>query len=163
MLHLPKLQNTFISSSLSTLVDKIYTIGYEGKSKDEFLKILNRIGINHLVDVRSVPRSKRQEFNRDEIRDWLFHKSIMYVHMPELGGLWEQPYQEVMETDEWRESYSELVELAEDGRTAMMCLEKDPMRCHRRYIAERLKEGGWEVIHLGRGKNWKDKDLDDFA
>jgi len=144
-------------------VKKIYTIGYEGRSREEFLKLLSEKGITHLVDVRTSPYSSRGEFNKENLKKTLFNKSILYKHKEAMGGLSEEDYQELMKGEEWKESYQELKELASKGPTVIMCLEKDPMRCHRRHIAEKLKEEGWEVIHLGRGGSWKERSLDDFA
>ncbi len=142
---------------------KIYTIGYEGRSLEEFLKLLSEKSINHLVDVRTSPYSRRSEFNKENLKKTLFNKSILYKHMEVMGGLGEEDYHEVMDKEEWEERYGELKDLASTGPTVIMCLEKDPMRCHRRHIAEKMKQEGWEVIHLGRGGSWKERSLDDFA
>ncbi len=144
-------------------MNKVYTIGYEGKSREEFLDILEDKSINHVADVRSVPRSQRNEFSKKNLKDFLFHHGIMYVHLPELGGMRDEDYREVMKEEEWEEAFQELRELAQEGRTAMMCLEKDPMRCHRRFIAERYEEKDWEVVHLGKGGSWSGKTLEDFG
>lgn len=141
---------------------KIYTTGYQGKTFDEFITLLLDKGITHLADVRSSPRSNREEFNRDELKERLFSKSIMYIHIPELGGLVEGDYREVMKEDDWVSAYDKLKELASKGPTVIMCMEKDPMRCHRRYIVEELEGDGWEVIHIGKGGSWKERSLDDF-
>lgn len=141
---------------------KVYTIGYEGKNIEEFLDLLKDKGIQHLVDVRSSPKSRKENFNKDNLKDRLFHNSIVYKHIPELGGLKEEEYEEVMTEEKWVEGYEELKNFAKEGKTVIMCLEKDPMRCHRRYIAERLEEDGWEVVHIGKGGSWKEKSLDDF-
>lgn len=143
-------------------VEKIYTIGYQGRTFEEFLDMLLEKNVVHLVDVRSSPRSRREEFRKEELKKRLFRKSILYIHMPELGGLIEGDYREHMDNQGWKGSFRELEGLAKDGATAIMCLEKDPMRCHRRFIAEKLEENGWEVIHLGKGASWKEKSLDDF-
>ncbi|MFO7992101.1 MAG: DUF488 domain-containing protein [Thermoplasmata archaeon] len=142
---------------------KIYTIGYQGRTFDEFVDMLLEKNVVHLVDVRSSPTSRREEFRKEELKKRLFRKSILYVHMPELGGLIEGDYREYMKEEAWKNQFRELEELAEEGVTAIMCLEKDPMRCHRRFIAERLAERGWEVIHIGKGASWKEKSLDDFV
>jgi len=143
-------------------VNKVYTIGYEGKTIEEFLDLLKEKEIQHLVDVRSSPRSRKIKFNKDNLKDRLFHNSIVYRHIPDIGGLREEDYEEVMTEEKWIEGYEELKDLAREGKTVIMCLEKDPMMCHRRYIAERLEEDGWEVVHIGRGGSWKEKSLDDF-
>ncbi|MGM0510076.1 MAG: DUF488 family protein [Thermoplasmatota archaeon] len=142
---------------------KIYTIGYEGRPMEEFFKLLSEKGINHLIDVRTSPYSRRSEFNKENLKDTLFNKSILYKHMGVMGGLGEEDYHEMMKGEEWKESFQEIKDLASKGPTVIMCLEKDPMRCHRRHIADKLKEEGWEVVHLGRGGSWKEKSLDDFA
>lgn len=143
-------------------MNKVYTIGYEGKDIDEFLELLRKKGVQHLVDVRSYPTSRREKFDKENLKDRLFHESILYKHIPEMGGLRDEDYEEVMEEEDWKEGFEELKEIASEGKTVLMCLEKDPMRCHRRFIAERLEEEGWEVVHIGRGGSWKEKSLDDF-
>ncbi len=142
-------------------MNKAYTIGYEGKDIDEFLELLEENEISRLIDVRSSPRSRKEDFNKENLKDELFRKSIMYRHLPELGGLRED-YEEVMEGEEWKEGFEELKNVAEGGKTVLMCLEDDPIRCHRKYIAEALEVEGWDVVHISEGGAWKDKSLDDF-
>ena len=141
---------------------KIYTIGYQGRTIDEFLNLLEKYDIDHLVDVRSYPTSKMEDFSKDDLKETLFKKSMMYKHLPGLGGLGDEDYKETMLSDRWKSSYKELKSLAKDGKTSMMCLEKDPSHCHRRFISDRLEEDGWDVIHIGKGGSWKKKSLDDF-
>ena len=81
---------------------KIYTIGYQGKSIDELIEILRKYNINHLVDVRSLPRSRLNDFNKEELKESLFYKSIYYKHKPELGGLIDIDYKEKMKRQEWK-------------------------------------------------------------
>ncbi len=144
-------------------VNKIYTVGYEGKTAEEFIKLLLDKDVTHLIDVRSISKSAKDGFSGEELKDSLFGKSIMYVHMPGLGGMVDGDYRNLMERKEWMKAFSELKALAEKGPTVIMCLEKDPAKCHRRYIAEKLEDEGWEVIHIGKGGSWKEKRLDDFA
>ncbi|MFW5906742.1 MAG: DUF488 family protein [Candidatus Natronoplasma sp.] len=142
-------------------MNKVYTIGYEGKDIEGFLELLEEKGISRLIDVRSHPRSHREKFNKDNLKEELFQKSILYKHLSGVGGLRED-YDEVMEREEWREGFEEIKNLAEEGRTVLMCLEEDPMECHRRHIAEELEKDGWEVVHITEGTSWKEKSLDDF-
>ncbi len=142
---------------------RIYTIGYEDKTLDGFIKLISEKGIRHLADVRTSPHSQRSEFSRDELKKILFKKGILYKHMKALGGLEIENYRERMETDVWKKAFFELIEFASEATTVIMCLEKEPSRCHRRFISEKLEEHGWEVIHLGRGGSWKGRTLDDFT
>ncbi len=141
---------------------KISTIGYQGRTIDDFLNLLKKYDIDHLVDVRSYPTSKMQDFSKKNLKDTLFKRSVMYKHLPGLGGLGDEDYKETMLSDRWKSSYKKLKNLAGDGTTAMMCLEKDPSQCHRRFISDRLEEEGWEVVHIGKGGSWKKRSLEDF-
>lgn len=126
------------------------------------MTLLDKYDIDHLVDVRSYPRSDIEGFSQEDLKDTLFHKSIMYRHLPGLGGLGEEDYERSMLSDRWKTSYDKLKKLAEDGTTVMMCMEKDPNRCHRRFISDELEKEGWKVVHIGKGGSWKKKSLEDF-
>jgi len=143
-------------------VNKVYTIGYEGKGFDEFLDLLEKYGIKQVVDVRSYPTSKRSEFDKENLKEELFKNGIKYRHFAQLGGLRDKDYQEIMKEDEWQDEYEKLKGLAEEKNTVILCLENNPMKCHRRFIAEELEKDGWEVVHIGEGGSWKEKKLDDF-
>jgi len=143
-------------------VNKVYTIGYEGKKLDDFLKLLEKYGIKQVIDVRSYPTSKRNKFDKNNLKEELFKTSIRYKHLSQLGGLRDEDYQEIMKEDEWVRGYEELKSLADNNKTVILCLESNPMKCHRRFIAEELEKDGWEVVHIGEGASWKEKKLDDF-
>ncbi|MBS3781063.1 MAG: DUF488 domain-containing protein [Candidatus Thermoplasmatota archaeon] len=143
-------------------MNKVYTIGYEGKEIEEFIQLLEKYGVNQVVDVRSYPTSKRKKFKKNNLRQELFKASIKYRHLPRLGGLRDKDYQETMKEDEWLSAFEELKDLAEEKKTVILCLESNPMKCHRRFIAEELEKEGWEVVHIGEGGSWKEKKLNDF-
>ncbi len=66
----------------------IFTIGHSTHPIDEFIRILQAHGIRQLVDVRTIPRSRRNpQFNRENLPDSLQTAGIVYQHMPGLGGL----------------------------------------------------------------------------
>ncbi len=143
-------------------MNKVYTIGYEGKGFDEFLELIEKYGIKQIADVRSYPTSKRSEFDKENLKEELFKAGIKYRHLGRLGGLRDKDYQEIMEEDDWHSEYEKLKGLAEEKNTVILCLENNPMKCHRRFIAEELEKDGWEVVHIGEGGSWKGKKLDDF-
>lgn len=143
-------------------MNKVYTIGYEGKEIEDFIDILHQHEIKQIIDVRSHPKSRKVDFNKDTLKEKLFQKSVKYKHLPELGGLREDDYREIMNEKGWNAAFEELKTIAEKRKSALMCLENNPMKCHRRFISEKLEEQGWEVIHLGEGGSWKEKRLDDF-
>ncbi len=141
---------------------RIYTIGYEDKEIKEFLNLLTDKRIKNLIDVRSFPKSRRSFFSKENLKKKLFESGIYYKHLGALGGLDEDDYKTRMEEESWNEAYSELLKLASENKTVIMCLEKDPMKCHRRFIVEQLEVDGWDVVHLGKGGSWKERHLSDY-
>jgi uncharacterized protein (DUF488 family) len=144
---------------------RIFTIGHSTRSFDELVSLLERAGMQVLVDVRSVPRSRRHpQFERDALAQTLPAHCIEYAHQPALGGFrkpvpdspnggWEQPafrgYADYMATGQFGEALEALQVRARENAACVMCAEAQWWRCHRRLIADALVTRGWEVLHLG--------------
>jgi uncharacterized protein (DUF488 family) len=142
----------------------VWTIGHGTRSIDDFIALLAAHGIARLVDVRTVPRSRHNpQFNRDRVPDDLARASIGYVHMPGLGGLrrpkpdsvntgWRnngfRGYADYMQTPEFWTNLDALVRQARSARTAIMCAETVPWRCHRSLIADALTVRQIDVRHI---------------
>jgi len=149
----------------------VYTIGHSTHPIDEFLLILKTYSINLLTDIRTVPRSRHNpQYEQAEFRKSLQRQNIDYVHMPSLGGLrharkdsvntgWKNAsfrgYADYMQTQEFAVAIDELVALAEKSKTAIMCAEAVPWRCHRSLVSDALLIRGLEVIDLLSGTNAK--------
>jgi uncharacterized protein (DUF488 family) len=139
----------------------VLTIGHSTRTIEEFIELLQAHGATEVVDVRTVPRSRRNpQFNRDTLPDSLRAAGIGYVHMPGLGGLrrprpdspnmgWRnlsfRGYADYMQTVEFEEQLGALIERARQGRPALMCAEALPWRCHRSLIADALVVRGYHV------------------
>src|SRR5262245_38662855 len=66
----------------------ILTVGHSTRRFEEFLDLLRAPGVEHLVDVRSVPRSRRHpHFNNDALAQTLPPAGIAYTHLGALGGM----------------------------------------------------------------------------
>ncbi len=63
----------------------VVTIGYEGRTIDEFLSVMISNGVNVVIDVRKNPSSRKFGFNKTKLSDYLSRFKIQYVHIPELG------------------------------------------------------------------------------
>ena len=142
----------------------IFTIGHSTRSREELIGLLREYGITRLVDVRTVPRSRHNpQFNREEMSTALPAGGIMYVHMPGLGGLrkkapdsinlaWDNAgfrgYADYMQTAEFETNLQALIEQAGRGKTAVMCAEAVPWRCHRSLIADALLVRNIAVEHI---------------
>ena len=142
----------------------IWTVGHSTRTAEDFVKILKAHHIERLVDVRSFPGSRRYpHFNKIQLSYFLDEHHISYHHLPSIGGrrqprknsrntAWKNPsfraYADHMESAEFREGIKELLELARERRTAVMCAEAVWWRCHRSLIADYLKAMGALVVHI---------------
>jgi uncharacterized protein (DUF488 family) len=157
----------------------IWTIGHSTRSAAEFTAILRAHGIERLIDIRTVPRSRRNpQFNRDELPETLAAAGIAYLHMAGLGGLrhprkdspntaWRNDsfrgYADYMQTEEFERSLTELIRLAERQRVAIMCAEAVPWRCHRSMVADALAARGIDVRHIFSETTEKPHSITPFA
>jgi uncharacterized protein (DUF488 family) len=149
----------------------ISTIGHSTRPIEEFISILEAHGIRRLVDVRTIPKSSRNpQFNRENLPGSLQTAGIEYRHLPGLGGLrharkdstntgWRNAsfrgYADYMQTPEFAENLSRLMELGAGAPTAIMCAEAVPWRCHRSLIADALVARGMlanEILSAGQSQ-----------
>lgn len=128
----------------------IFSLGTSTRSAEEFLSLLKEHGIEVAVDVRRFPTSRRfPHFRKEEVKRYLKEAGIEYHYLGDrLGGYRQGGYEAYMETEDFKTGLKMLEDLASKGRTAFFCCERLPWRCHRRFIARRLQEQGWEVVHL---------------
>jgi uncharacterized protein (DUF488 family) len=142
----------------------ILTIGHSTHPMEEFLEMLAAHGVEQLIDVRTIPKSRRNpQFHRETLAVALEHAHLGYQHMPGLGGLrqprkdsintgWKNAsfrgYADYMQTPGFEESLRRLMEAADGRRTVIMCAEAVPWRCHRSLIADALAAHGIAVEHI---------------
>jgi uncharacterized protein (DUF488 family) len=142
----------------------LWTIGHSTRKAEEFQELLRTNQIFSLVDVRSYPSSRTYpQFNRAELSSALSQMGIDYYHLPALGGrrkpkpesrntAWQnssfRAYADHMESAEFEQGINVLLELAREKRTTIMCAEAVWWSCHRSLIADYLKAGGIEVLHI---------------
>ena len=157
----------------------IYTIGHSTLPIEKFLEMLAAYGIRQLVDVRTIPKSRRNpQFGQDQLAVSVEQRGIRYTHLPGLGGLrharkdsintgWKNAsfrgYADYMQTPAFRENLGQLIELAAAGPTAIMCAEAVPWRCHRSLIADALTARGIEVEHIMTATSRKPHTYTPFA
>ena len=128
---------------------RIWTIGHSNRSIEVFLELLREHSIQVLADIRSFPTSKIEHFKREEMERWLPENGIEYVWLgKELGGYRKGGYKRHMRTKLFRAGVKKLLEIAKQKRTCIMCMEKNPKYCHRRFLSAYLERKGVEVIHI---------------
>ena len=137
----------------------IYSIGTSIREKEQFKKLLKEFNLEIIVDVRRFPKSRFNYFCRDELCSMLKKDKVGYVYLGDvLGGFREKSYQEYTKTKSFLIGIQELIKVALKRKTAFMCAERFPWRCHRRFIARELEKEGWRVIHvIDEGKTWETK------
>lgn len=129
--------------------EKIFTVGHSNRGMGEFIRLLKEAGVEVVVDVRRFPKSKFEHFNRENLENSLKEAGIDYFYLGDkLGGFRKGGYENYTKTEDFKEGIAVLVEIARRRPTAIMCAEKLFFRCHRRFIAKKLEEMGFEVIHL---------------
>jgi uncharacterized protein (DUF488 family) len=127
----------------------IFTIGYGGRKFADFIALLQQHGVSLVVDVRRFPRSKAPGYKKESLEEALPPFGISYIWMGDtLGGFRKGGYPKYMESDDYRDGISKLLELAEQGNLVLMCKERTDAGCHRRYIAETLAGKGLKTTPL---------------
>jgi uncharacterized protein (DUF488 family) len=156
----------------------IYTIGHSTRPIDEFLDLLISRGIQLVADVRSIPGSDRYpQYNAENLAALLEKEGIAYEHIANLGGLrkpkknsenagWRNAsfrgYADYMQTPDFAKGLDRFEKIAAKKRTAIMCAEAVPWRCHRNLIADALTVKGWEVLHIISGHKDREHHLTSF-
>jgi uncharacterized protein (DUF488 family) len=144
--------------------DSVFTLGHSTLPIERFIALLDAYGIRRLADVRTVPRSRRNpQFNADALASSLRAQNIEYVPLPALGGLrhaskdspntgWRNEsfrgYADYMQTHAFEEGLDALIRLSREQRTAIMCAEAVPWRCHRSLVADALGVRGIPVVEI---------------
>ena len=127
----------------------LYTIGYEGRSLDEFLAELRAHRIDRVIDVRELPLSRRRGFSKTPLGEALGEVDIDYVHLRAAGN----PYRAEKDSiprDELLAKYrrhlagasdaiAAVVDAARGHRAALVCYERLPAECHRSILAQRVR------------------------
>lgn len=139
----------------------IFTIGYEGATVGEFLAALQKAGVQRVIDVRAVPNSRRPGFSKTPLRNALAEAGIDYVHLRALGTPAEgraaaragrhddlrRIYAGQLELPEAIAQGAQMLELAAEKPSALLCYERDPACCHRTLLLAALAPAA-EAIDL---------------
>lgn len=143
----------------------LFTIGHSTRTEDEFVNLLLHYEITHVIDVRSIPKSKRYPwFKQEHLQSELLKHNITYLHMPGLGGFrkpkvnsintyWKNKgfrgFADYMQTEDFELNLKKLNKLLTgDNRVTIMCAEALPWRCHRFLISDAEVANKIKVVHI---------------
>jgi uncharacterized protein (DUF488 family) len=157
----------------------IFTVGHSTLPIECFIAFLHIYGIKCLADIRTVPRSRHNpQFNGDALGHAVKSESIDYVPLPALGGLrharkdspntgWRNTsfrgYADYMQTEAFEEGLAMLIRMSRQKRTAIMCAEAVPWRCHRSLVADALSVRGIPAIEILSENSYRMHKLTPFA
>ena len=140
---------------------RIFTIGYESTTVAEFIGALQSAGVKRVIDVRAVPTSRRPGFSKTPLRNALAEEGIDYVHLRALGTPadgraaaragrhddLERIYAGQLELPEAIAQGAQMVDLAKEQPSALLCYEREPSGCHRTLLLGAVAPQA-EVTHL---------------
>lgn len=158
---------------------RIFTIGHSTRPLKEFVNLLRAQNITQLIDIRTIPRSRHNpQYEQTALEKRLPEHDIKYMYIKNLGGLrasrkdsqntaWRNKsfrnYADYMQTDAFVQGIEQLMRLAEDKQSAIMCAEAVPWRCHRSLVGDALVVRQVKVCDIISAGNIKEHTLTSFA
>lgn len=157
----------------------IYTVGHSTHPIDEFIEMLQAHGVQKLVDVRTIPKSRHNpQFNSPDLAASVRRENVTYRHVEALGGLrhttkdslngaWRNAsfrgYADYMQRAEFTAAIEDLISRGQHSDLAIMCAEAVPWRCHRSLIGDALLVRGVSVQDIMSKTSTKPHTLTSFA
>src|SRR5688572_1940786 len=142
-----------------------FTMGFSNRTWEQTVAILESHRIERVVDIRTLPGSKRTpQFNLENLQAKLPESGVEYVHLKALGGLrkplkdstlngaWRNDsfrgYADYMQSSAFSEALETLTRLIKDKRTVYACTEAVFWRCHRQLVSDALTTRGYRIGHI---------------
>jgi uncharacterized protein (DUF488 family) len=157
----------------------VFTVGHSTLPIERFIALLQAYGIERLVDIRTMPRSRHNpQFNNTVLADSLTVAHLEYVHIQALGGLrharkdfpntgWRnggfRGYADYMQSEEFQDALETLIQMSRQKRAAIMCAEAVPWRCHRSLVADALSVRRVPVVEILSESSYRPHRLTAFA
>jgi uncharacterized protein (DUF488 family) len=157
----------------------IFTLGHSTLPIERFIAVLQIYGIERLVDIRTIPRSRHNpQFNGTALANSVTAQHFEYMHIPALGDLrrarkdspntaWRNAsfrgYADYMQTEAFQAALQELIHMSRGKRVAIMCAEAVPWRCHRSLVADALCVRRVPVVEILSDSSYRMHPLTPFA
>ena len=158
----------------------VFTMGFSNRSWEDTVKILANHRVQRLVDIRTLPGSRRTpQFNLENLQQKLPEAGVEYLHLKSLGGLrkpirdstlniaWRndgfRAYADYMQSPEFEKALEELIRFMSEKRTVYSCTEAVFWRCHRQLVSDALSVRGHRVGHIMGPEKVQPHELTSFA
>jgi nicotinamide-nucleotide adenylyltransferase len=158
---------------------RLFTVGHSTRDIKDFVTLLDHYGIKQVVDVRSTPESRHNpQFNKNTLEKELPENKIDYKNLKDLGGrrkinensvndFWKnnsfKGFADYMQTEKFEKGIKQLKKLVSKRRTAVMCAEILPWRCHRSLISDYMTAEGFSVTHIINQNQTKEHEINQHA
>lgn len=135
---------------------KIFTLGIGRRDEEDFIEILFACDIKAIIDVRRSMRSKSPAFTGQYLKELLEKEGLEYHYLGDgLGGLKKGGYMAYTLTEDFKQNLKKVEALAQNKLSVILCAEKLPWNCHRKWISKELYKNGWDIVHIiEKGKLW---------
>jgi uncharacterized protein (DUF488 family) len=163
----------------SDLKNTIYTVGHSTRTVEDFITLMKAYAIETVIDVRKVAKSRHNpQYSEDALSKSLAEHNISYMRLEGLGGrrhttkesmnkAWEnlsfRGYADYLQTPEFADSINQLIKVAAEKQSVIMCAETLPWRCHRSLIGDALVIRNIAVEDIISEKSCKPHKLTSFA
>ncbi len=144
-------------------IDRVTSIGYEGKTLDDLVSSLRLSNVTVLVDVRLNAISRKRGFSKTALRGRLEEEGIAYVHLKELGNQKDNragyseigtasarqarsSFRAVLDSSAATEALEYVLKMAAHNKVALFCYEHDVSHCHREQVLEKLHHHARELV-----------------
>lgn len=138
---------------------RIFTIGYEAATMNDFLQALTNAGVERVIDVRALPLSRRPGFSKTPLSNALAEAGIDYVHLKALGtpaagreaarkgrhADLARIYAAQLDLPEAIIAAGQMLELAAEKPSALLCFEREPSGCHRSLLLKAVASDAQRV------------------
>jgi uncharacterized protein (DUF488 family) len=142
-------------------IDLVPTGGVTAATVGDFIAALQDAAVERIIDVRAIANSRRPGFSKTPLRNALAEAAIDYVHLRALGTPaegraaaragrhddLERIYAGQLELPEAMKEAAEMLELAAEKPSALLCYERDPAGCHRTLLLQAVAPGA-DVVDL---------------
>lgn len=146
-------ESSIIEKQSVPTLQTVYTIGYEGLSFQTFLRTLQEYGIEHVIDIRRNPISRKSGFSKKALQQSLHNVNIKYTHLIALGtpNDFRRELKEILDYDDFfkkMDTYissqglalQEAIDLSLNQKCTLLCFERNPEECHRIVVAAQIAQ-----------------------
>lgn len=125
--------------------ERLFTIGYQGRTVPELVRALTDAGVERVIDVRELPLSRKRGFSKTPLSAALAEAGIAYLHLKSAGNPYRHEAHDIerclalyrAHLDSRPDVVAEIRQLAAAAPAALLCAEANPTQCHRSVIARK--------------------------